>query len=58
MKLAETQIKLPIIAIGGIKVEDVQPILQTGIYGVAVSSAINLSAQREKTIADFLAQFS
>lgn len=50
-------IKIPIIAIGGIKVEDVQPILQTGIYGIAVSSAINLSAEKEKTIADFLNQF-
>lgn len=50
-------IKIPIIAIGGIKVEDVQPILQTGIYGIAVSSAINLSAEKEKTIADFLYQF-
>lgn len=50
-------IKIPIIAIGGIKVEDVQPILQTGIYGIAVSSAINLSTEKEKTIADFLNQF-
>ena len=50
-------IKIPIIAIGGIKVEDVQPILQTGIYGIAVSSAINLSAEKEKTIADFLNEF-
>lgn len=50
-------IKIPIIAIGGIKVEDVQPILQTGVYGIAVSSAINLSTEKEKTIADFLNQF-
>ncbi len=36
-------ITTPIIAIGGIKVEDVKQLIVTGIYGIAVSSAINLA---------------
>jgi thiamine-phosphate pyrophosphorylase len=35
---------LPLIAIGGIGIEDVPAMLHTGVYGIAVSSAINLSA--------------
>ena len=37
---------IPIIAIGGIKLEDVESLMQTGIHGVAVSSAINLSENK------------
>ena len=33
--------KIPMIAIGGIKLEDVELLMQTGIHGVAVSSGIN-----------------
>ena len=39
----------PLIAIGGIKLEDVDSLMQTGIHGVAVSSAINLAADKIKT---------
>jgi thiamine-phosphate pyrophosphorylase len=34
---------IPVIAIGGIKVEDVSDLLKTGVYGIAVSSAITQS---------------
>jgi len=33
-------ISIPIVAIGGITTEDILPILQTGIKGIAISSAI------------------
>ena len=36
----------PVIAIGGIKLEDIGSLMQTGIHGVAVSSAINLSSNK------------
>ncbi|MCL2132167.1 MAG: thiamine phosphate synthase [Lentimicrobiaceae bacterium] len=36
----DNKIHIPLVAIGGITVADVFPILQTGIKGVAVSSAI------------------
>lgn len=38
--LAERQIKILIYAIGGIVLEDLEAIMQTGIYGVAVSGII------------------
>jgi len=42
-------ITLPIVAIGGIFAEDVSPLLQTGISGIAVSSAI---LQAENPVAE------
>ncbi|MFQ3181899.1 MAG: thiamine-phosphate pyrophosphorylase [Polaribacter sp.] len=38
--LEELQTKTPIIAIGGIALEDISKIINTGIYGIAVSGAI------------------
>lgn len=34
-------INIPIIAIGGIQIEDVKPLAETGVYGIAVASAIS-----------------
>ncbi|MGN6638818.1 MAG: thiamine phosphate synthase, partial [Mucilaginibacter sp.] len=34
---------IPVIAVGGIQLADVEPLLQTGIYGIAVSAAVNLA---------------
>ena len=36
-------ITIPIIGIGGIKVEDVKPLMEIGMYGIAVASAISLA---------------
>ena len=45
---------IPIIAIGGIQTEDVKPLMNTGVYGIAVSSAINLSDNKDKIIKEFI----
>lgn len=47
--------KIPMIAIGGIKIEDVESLMQTGIHGVAVSSGINLSESKAAATKRFLA---
>jgi thiamine-phosphate pyrophosphorylase len=44
----ENKIDIPVIAIGGILTEDIASILKTGIYGVAVSSGINMSDDKEE----------
>ncbi|MFC5283862.1 thiamine phosphate synthase [Pedobacter alpinus] len=44
-------IKIPIIAIGGIELADISVISETGIYGVAVSGAINYAENQENIIA-------
>ena len=38
--------QIPMIAIGGIKLEDVESLMEIEIHGVAVSSAINLSENK------------
>lgn len=45
---------IPMIAIGGIELADIDELLNTGIYGVAVSSAIN----KAKNITDAAGKFS
>ncbi len=45
---------IPNIAIGGIQLEDVQPLMNTGVHGVAVSSVINLADDKAKVISSFL----
>lgn len=47
-------IKIPVIAIGGIRQEDVTELMKTGIHGIAVSSAINLSDNKEVSVKEFL----
>lgn len=55
MKECVTQhINVPVIAIGGIKLNDVEEILATGVYGVAVSSAISESGDIAATAQAFI----
>ena len=49
----ERNIDLPILAVGGIRLEDVAPLMQTGIFGIAVSGAINHSEQPGQTAKEF-----
>ncbi len=46
----------PIIAIGGIEVEDIGNIMATGIYGVAISSAVNKAENPSKVIESIINQ--
>ncbi len=48
--LQRHQLQLPVLAVGGIKINDVEPLMKTGIYGVAVSSAVNLSDDPASTV--------
>jgi len=47
-------IQVPVIAIGGIKMNDVQEVLATGVYGIAVSSAISNSGDVTSTAEAFI----
>ncbi len=46
-------ITIPIIAVGGIQLTDVDHLMETGVYGLAVSSAVNLSADPKNTAKNF-----
>ena len=49
-KLKAENIQIPIYAIGGITFENIDSLISTGIYGVAVSGMITKSPQKEKLI--------
>jgi thiamine-phosphate pyrophosphorylase len=52
-QLEKLGIAIPVIAVGGIQLDDVEPLLQTGIDGIAVSSAINLVADPAASVKEF-----
>ncbi|MBS7252715.1 thiamine phosphate synthase [Flavobacterium branchiicola] len=49
-KLKKNKIKIPVFAIGGITLKDINPLMETGIYGIAVSGIITESDEKEKLI--------
>ncbi|SDZ86891.1 thiamine-phosphate diphosphorylase [Flavobacterium gillisiae] len=49
-KMQENGLTTPVYAIGGITLDDVEQILQTGIYGIAVSGLITQATNKKKTI--------
>lgn len=49
-------IDIPVIAVGGIRINDVEHLLATGIYGIAVSSGINLAADPARALKEFYQQ--
>jgi thiamine-phosphate pyrophosphorylase len=53
-ELAEhPEIDIPVIAVGGIQLQDVEHLLETGINGIAVSAAINLAVDPEQVVKEF-----
>lgn len=52
-KMQELNIDIPLIGVGGINLNDCDHLLETGIYGIAVSAAINLSDSPGILIKDF-----
>lgn len=49
-KLQTNQIKIPVYAIGGIDLKDIDLLIETGIHGIAVSGMITESDEKAKTI--------
>ncbi|MBN4051376.1 thiamine phosphate synthase [bacterium AH-315-M05] len=56
--LAAVRPAVPIIAIGGIKLNDIKELIEVGIHGVAVSSAINLTEDKLAMTEKFLEQLT
>lgn len=51
--LAEKDITLPVLAVGGITLEDTDALMATGIFGIAASSAINQAEDMKQAYQDF-----
>jgi len=49
-KLKTNKIKIPVYAIGGINLKDIDPLIETGIHGIAVSGMITEYDEKAKTI--------
>jgi thiamine-phosphate pyrophosphorylase len=56
-ELIRYQKDIPVVVIGGILATDVKEILEAGAHGVAVSSAINLGADRIAAARQFMTHF-
>jgi thiamine-phosphate pyrophosphorylase len=52
-KLREMQIDLPVLAVGGVTLNDVDGLMETGIFGIAASAAINQAADMATAYRDF-----
>jgi thiamine-phosphate pyrophosphorylase len=52
-ELKAMSINIPVLAVGGIKTYDVEALMQTGIYGIAVSGAINFADDFIEAYQDF-----
>ena len=52
-ELARREIQIPVYAIGGILLDDIVPLLQTGIYGVAVSGLITNHSEKKLLLEKF-----
>ncbi|WP_207535848.1 thiamine phosphate synthase [Desertivirga arenae] len=45
-------IDIPLLAVGGVSVSDIELLLEVGVYGVAVSAAVNLSDDPARALKD------
>lgn len=52
-KMKEPKINIPVLACGGISIDDAEALLNTGIFGIVVSSAVNLADDPGLTLKDF-----
>jgi len=52
-KMNQQAIDIPILGVGGITIDDVEALLNIGLYGLAVSSAINTTTHPDQTLKNF-----
>ena len=52
-QLQKMSIDIPVIAVGGVQLTDVEILIQTGIYGIAVSAAVNLAVDPPQAVKEF-----
>ncbi|RZK82427.1 MAG: thiamine phosphate synthase [Pedobacter sp.] len=51
--IKEKGIDLPVLAVGGVSITDIEPLMLTGVFGIAVSSAINQAEDMREAYLDF-----
>lgn len=53
-EMKQEQIELPTVAVGGIRLSDVVPLMETGVNGIAVSGTIAYAPDMQKATEDFV----
>lgn len=53
VEMKEKGIEIPVLAVGGIKIEDTNHLLHTGIHGIAISASVNLADDPAEALRDF-----
>jgi thiamine-phosphate pyrophosphorylase len=53
VQLKQKHIDLPVLAVGGVTVNDVEELLETGLFGIAASSAINQAENMREAYLSF-----
>ncbi|MBQ4421251.1 MAG: thiamine phosphate synthase [Bacteroidales bacterium] len=56
-RLNKEKINIPFYAIGGIDIEDLVPLKQSGVYGIAISGTITNANNKQKTIKTIIKTF-
>ena len=52
-ELQKHNIEIPVIAVGGVQLSDVKHLMDTGIYGIAVSAAVNKAIDPAQAVKEF-----
>jgi len=52
-ELQKHPVEIPVIAVGGVQLTDIEPLLETGVYGIAVSAAVNLAPNPATALRQF-----
>ncbi|MEQ5790792.1 thiamine phosphate synthase [Muricauda sp. NFXS6] len=50
--------RIPLLVIGGVRIDDIPSLLSVGVHGIAIASLINESPDKARTYADVLRAFS
>ena len=58
LKLKQTHNQIPVIAIGGIESQDIRSLIETGIYGVAISNAITNAADKKSKVSEIMSSLN
>ncbi len=53
LKEVKTKVKIPVVAIGGINLENIKTVLSTGVDGIAIASAI-LKGEIDENVREFI----
>ena len=53
LQMKNNGIDIPVLAVGGVEIESTEALLNTGVYGIAVSAAVNMAESPETAIEDF-----